>query len=539
MPSDQMKLSRAERLQSLILFSIVCIPAFSVGFYIAYFQGYMHSDSVSRVANAFYVLYSRDPHLAAIGFTWTPLPSLMDLVVLLLYPIFPTLASHGIASIVVSSLFSGLTVVLLFQTGIRFGLSKWLNIFIVLLYAFNPFIFLFGINGLSDSPYIYFLMYVVIHFSYWMNNSNPSHLIRSGFALALAFWTRYEAVPVGAGLALAVVIVILLMTRGGHPRERKLKEKLYQVEATWLLLLFPVVCSGLLWIFFNYTIMDNPLYFLNSEYSNTAQSESLKNDTRFQEIFTHPSLAFLLCVQKTLWFSVPLIGVILIRIMNKRLFKWDILVLLLVFCSIPALQFLLLLNASSFAWFRYFMYVYPLTVAWLPYELSKVKKNVRNITVVITSLVASIGLLTYALTNPLIAPDEHTFLSYKSGRHIQSIQLDRSVAKWLDDNLPDSNILTDSAASFMIIVNSKYPKRFLITSDIGFRTALKDPPSHGVDYILIPRIPVYSTINASYPDLFEHGIAWAKLYKSFEDPQNFYEWRLYKVEKQQLTDVGD
>ena len=34
-------------------------------------------DAWSRITNAYYVLYSRDPHLAAIGFIWNPLPSLM------------------------------------------------------------------------------------------------------------------------------------------------------------------------------------------------------------------------------------------------------------------------------------------------------------------------------------------------------------------------------------------------------------------------------------------------------------------------------
>jgi hypothetical protein len=29
-----------------------------------------NSDALSRTANAYYVLYSRDPHLAAIGFIW-------------------------------------------------------------------------------------------------------------------------------------------------------------------------------------------------------------------------------------------------------------------------------------------------------------------------------------------------------------------------------------------------------------------------------------------------------------------------------------
>ncbi|SFT20746.1 glycosyltransferase family 39 protein [Paenibacillus sp. BC26] len=533
--------SRADKLLAWSLFSFISLAAFAVGFYISYTQGYMHSDSVSRVANAFYVLYSRNPHLGAIGFVWTPLPSLLDLIVLLLYPLFPALASHALAAVVVSSIFSGLAAMLLYKTGIRYGLPKWLTLSIVILYSLNPFIFLFGVNGLSDSPYLYFLLYAMIQFTDWMERRDSTGLVKAGFALALAFWTRYEAVPVGFAMACAVFVVIWFIFGHAHPEEsRKLryKQKYHHIEATWILLLLPAVFSGLIWIFFNYTIMHNPFYFLNSEYSNVAQSESLKDDANFEKIFNSPILALLLCMKKTAWFSAPLIGVILLRMMNKRLFKWDIVVLLLVFCSIPALQFLLLLNSSSFAWFRYFMYVYPITVAWLPYELSKVKINIRNCAVVLTSLVVTVGLLTYALTNPLIAPDENTFLTYKQGRHIKSIELDRSVAKWLDENLQKDTILTDSAASFMIIVNSKYPKRFMITSDYDFRDAVSDPKGNGVDYILIPRLPVYSTINKTYPNLFEHGSEFATFYKSFEDPMHRYEWRLYKVVKGEQTIEG-
>src|SRR5271156_1769833 len=39
-------------------------------------------DAVSRMANGYYILYSRDPHLAAIGFVWEPLTSLVDTVFL-------------------------------------------------------------------------------------------------------------------------------------------------------------------------------------------------------------------------------------------------------------------------------------------------------------------------------------------------------------------------------------------------------------------------------------------------------------------------
>ena len=39
-------------------------------------SGLVPGDALSRVANGYYTLFSRDPHLAAVGFVWNPLPSL-------------------------------------------------------------------------------------------------------------------------------------------------------------------------------------------------------------------------------------------------------------------------------------------------------------------------------------------------------------------------------------------------------------------------------------------------------------------------------
>lgn len=237
------------------LFVFILALELSAGIYFSYVLGYMHTDALSRVANAFYVLYSRDPHLGAIGFIWNPLPSLLEMVILLLYPIFPALASYGLAAVILSATFSALTAMLLYRAGVRTGLSSRMSLLLALLYALNPFILLFGANGLSDSLYIYFIMMTVIEFALWLKDRMTASLIVSGLALAMAFWTRYEAVPLGVAMAVGVVLAILFLHRNLGRRELALREKLHKVEATWLLLLLPVVFSGLLWIFFNYLIM--------------------------------------------------------------------------------------------------------------------------------------------------------------------------------------------------------------------------------------------------------------------------------------------
>ena len=525
----------ASRWMAIGLFVFILALELSAGIYFSYVLGYMHTDALSRVANAFYVLYSRDPHLGAIGFIWNPLPSLLEMVILLLYPIFPALASYGLAAVILSATFSALTAMLLYRAGVRTGLSTGMSIMLALLYALNPFILLFGANGLSDSLYIYFIMMTVIEFALWLKDRMTASLIVSGLALAMAFWTRYEAVPLGVAMAGGVVLAILFLQRNLGRRELALREKLHKVEATWLLLLLPVVFSGLLWIFFNYLIMGNAFYFLNSEYSNTAQSAELLNDDKFVEIFSNPLVALEFIASKTIWYSVPLFAILFIRLLSGRLFRWGTLIILLLFLSVPGLQFLLMMRQSSYGWFRYFMYVFPITVAWLPYELSQLQGRWRRAAfgLVSISLLLTAGLLSYALTRPDIAPDENSFLTRTGNVNYVRQESDRKIAVWLDEHLPKSTIMTDSASAYTMIVYSQYPKRFLITSDYSFNKALSYPQDYHVDYILVPKImsgmPL-SKINMVYPNLYEKGAPWVQLEREFNG-----EWRLYKVLPKSLT----
>ncbi|URJ59893.1 ArnT family glycosyltransferase [Paenibacillus polymyxa] len=525
----------ASRWMAIGLFVFILALELSAGIYFSYVLGYMHTDALSRVANAFYVLYSRDPHLGAIGFIWNPLPSLLEMVILLLYPIFPALASYGLAAIILSATFAALTAMLLYRAGVRTGLSSGMSIILALVYALNPFILLFGANGLSDSLYIYFIMMTVIEFALWLKDRMTASLIVSGLALAMAFWTRYEAVPLGVAMAGGVILAIMFLHRNMGRRELALREKLHKVEATWLLLLLPVVFSGLLWIFFNYLIMGNAFYFLNSEYSNTAQSAELLNDDKFVEIFSNPLVALKFIASKTLWYSVPLFAILIIRLLSGRLFRWGTLIILLLFLSVPGLQFLLMMKQSSYGWFRYFMYVFPITVAWLPYELSQLQGRWRRAAfgLVSVSLLLTAGLLSYALTRPDIAPDENSFLTRTGNVNYVRQESDRRIAVWLDEHLPKSTIMTDSASAYTMIVYSQYPKRFLITSDYSFNKALSYPQDHHVDYILVPKImsgmPL-SKINMVYPNLYEKGAPWVQLEREFNG-----EWRLYKVLPKSLT----
>ncbi|MCR8643476.1 glycosyltransferase family 39 protein [Paenibacillus sp. N1-5-1-14] len=503
------------------IFIIILVLELAVGYYLTSIYGFMSGDASSRVANAFYVLYSREPNLANIGFVWNPLPSLMEIIPLLFYPLFPKLASDGLAAVIVSSIFAALTAALIVKAGLQFGLNKWLSITIALLYALNPYIFYYGANGLTEVIFIYFINMAVIQILLWMQYDHAKPLIISAFALAFAFWTRYETVFFGSAVAFVVLIWIIKNSKD------TLKDKWHQVEGTWTVLLSPVVFSGLLWIFFNYTIMGDGLYFLTSDYGNLGQAKLLMEDEKFTILVGNimPTLAF---VMERLWyFCIPLLIIIVIRIIERRIIRWDFLVLFLLAISIPSMQIILLLKGGTAAWIRYYMYAFPIITIWLPYEISQMRFKKTGSTLLILGMSASIVIMGLMMNNPRIASDEYEAFRYN--KLFTEQEMGKQATAYINNYLSDKIILTDSFSSFRIIMSSNHPKNFVVTSNRDFTKWLEKPTEHPVDYILLPNPQAVLTldrVNQTYPTLYNWGADWASLDKEFKGY-----WKLYKVNK--------
>lgn len=501
------------------IFILVLLLELGVGYYLTSIYGFMSGDASSRVANAFYVLYSREPSLANIGFVWNPLPSFMEMILLIFYPIFPALASEGLAAVIVSGLFAALTVALLVKAGNQFGLNKWLSIAFALLYAFNPYIFYYGANGLTEVIFIYFINLAVIQTLLWMRNDGARPLVIAAVALAFAFWTRYETVFFGSALAVAVLIWIW------HTKQDSMKERLQEIEGTWIVLLTPVVFSGLLWIFFNYTIMGDGFYFLTSDYGNLGQATLLMEDEKFTTLVGNP-IATLIFVAERLWyFSIPLMIIFVIRLIERRLMRWDFLMLLVLAVSIPSMQIILLLKGGTAAWIRYYMYVFPIVATWIPYEISQMKFRKTGSTLLLIGMLVSAAVMGMMMNNPKIASDEYE--AFRQNKLFAEQKAGAAATAFINENLSDQMIITDSFSSFRIIMGSSNPKHFVITSDDDFKESLENPAENNIDYILLPNpkaVLSLDGVNQKYPNLYEQGAEWATLYQEFDGY-----WRLYKV----------
>ncbi len=69
----------------------------AVGYWLQVRNGFILGDALSRVSAAQSVLFSRDPHLAAIGFIFTPLTAMVQIPAVLLSPLWPDLTERAFA----------------------------------------------------------------------------------------------------------------------------------------------------------------------------------------------------------------------------------------------------------------------------------------------------------------------------------------------------------------------------------------------------------------------------------------------------------
>ncbi|AZV55410.1 hypothetical protein [Clostridium sp. AWRP] len=510
---NKIKTKQSPKTELLIVFSVVFVAEIIGGIYFSYFKGILLNDAFSRTANAFYVLYIKPIRLASIGLVWNPLPSIMQLPFMEIAKVWRPMASSGISAVIITSFFAAMSAVLLLKAFTRFYIPKKYSILIIFLYVSNPFIFFYGMNGMSESIFFFIAMYAVTYMTFWMSEGKPEYIIKIAFALTAAFYCRYEAIPFAAAIGLAVLINIFFNKKEKQfiPADNR-KEMYYYAEGTAIVLYAPFLYGILLWIFLNWTITGNPLYFLNSVYSNTAQSQYAITTSTSSTVFGYVS-------QKSLPFLPLFFGIVLIRIVTKKLLQSDFFMLFILVLTMLIFHYVMLLGGNSYGWLRFFSYSYPICMAWLPYELYKTKSRYKHIAAIVISLAMIISsvLTGFTLSNPVLSPEEHEVVVDK-----QTVE----IADYINDQLPDNKILMDSFVTSGIILNVKNVNNLVVCSSLNFNECVDNPAKHGIEYIVVPDpngVGTLDAINRKYPYLYSNGADWCVLEEEFE------EYKIFKV----------
>jgi hypothetical protein len=496
-----------------IFFAVFLIETIC-GIYFSYFKGILLNDAFSRTANAFYVLYVKPIRLASMGFVWNPLPSIFQLPFVELSKLWRPFVSAGISGVITTSFSAALSAFILFQTFTKFNMQKKYSVIMILLYVFNPFIFFYGMNGMSEGPFFAVAIYIVANETLWAKNGKPEYIVKMAFALAVAFFCRYEAIPFAAAIGVGVLINILFNKQEEKFVASNLKrEKYFYAEGTAIVLYAPIAYAIVLWIFLNWTITGNPLYFLNSAYSNTAQSQFTSSVGSITKTIQYVAL-------RTIPFLPPFFAIMALRAMTKRLLKWDFFMLCALVAGMITFHFLMLMKGSSYGWLRFFSYALPICIAWIPYELSETPKSLQRIgyRILCVSFIIS-GLFTAkALSSPVLAVEEHDAVVSEQYSLIY---------KYINEELSDDGIIMmDSFTTAPIILNIKNIDNLIVSSSLEFDEYLENPAKYGVRYILVPDpnsgVGSLDAFNTRYPDLYSEGADWCTLieetegYKIFE-----------------------
>ena len=211
---DQPPPSRRIISEGRIVFLLALGSYFTVASLLDFKYKIFPADAFSRMANGFYVLYSSDPHLAAIGFVWEPLQSMADLVFLLGNHLWPALSHDEMAGCLVSALAMAGAVYQMCAALREWGVSRTPRLVLTAFFALDPMIVYYGGNGMSEALYLFTLITSTRYLLRWMHNGDLRSLAYSAVALGFCYLTRNEAALAALFGALAVGVVSYRRSRG-------------------------------------------------------------------------------------------------------------------------------------------------------------------------------------------------------------------------------------------------------------------------------------------------------------------------------------
>lgn len=249
-----------------IIFGLALVVYLAAASALVFGHNIIEGDAYSRVGNAYYVLYSRDPHLAAIGFVWNPLPSLAMLPLLPLKQLWPAIVSAGFVANIVSAVFMAGAVYQLSRALREMGLRWPLRLVFTGLFALHPLVLYHGANGLSEAPTLFFFIFSVRYLARWLRHGEMPDLVLAGTGLGFGYFARYETLPAGMTALLCVAVVSFLRCQGD--RHQRTVSALYDLTICGS----PLALSFVIWTMASWIIVGHPFEQFQSVYGNSSQA---------------------------------------------------------------------------------------------------------------------------------------------------------------------------------------------------------------------------------------------------------------------------
>ena len=526
-----------------VIFGGLALLYSGVGYLLMMRYNLFDPDAPSRVANAGFVLESRDPHLSAIGFVWNPLPSLVEVPILQLSRWWPELRTHGLAGVAQSALFMAGAAVIIDRIAVDRGVGVLWRRVSVAAFALQPMIIVYGASGMSEAAETFCVLWCVRRLMLWTDARRSADLACAGLALGAGYLARYEVVPA----AVSVAVFVGAVTASGV-RHARTAHALADVA----IVVFPIAVTAAVWALGGWVVDQELFAALSSRYGNG----SIVQTARRHSVPTVPAGSGVWVVIAARVFGMqPFVGIACGAAIVHGAFSRRATPLVPVVAIAPILTFAAWGQFSSvtFGYFRYYLLGIPLVIClalalWTPGDSSRfVQERSRSfgaalacVSVVIVFPVTIAASLNERIGNQplqfgfnsLLVPGRLTPDGPQPIRYRRLMVDDRLLADHLDRlRLPDGSVLMDTFSAWGVWLSSAHPKQFVITSDFDFKAALNRPWEHGVQYLLVgnPAISDADALTVRYPTLWNDGAGMSRLVYRVDGVVGEERFRLYRV----------
>lgn len=574
-------------LASLVIFGVAYIGYLTVGALIVFGTGSIPMDTWARVGNAHYAMYSRDPHLGAIGFVWSPLPTLAIMPILPFKALWPALVTSAFAGPITTAAFMAGGVVLVRRILVDLAVAPWMIALLVALFALHPMIVYSGANGLSEAPFLFFILWATASLLRWLDRGRLADLVRLGLALAMGYLARYEYLAAAIAAILVVAVVGYLRAHGTKIERRT------AAVADAVVVGLPFAMAFLGWALASWMLVGSPFAQFSSVYGNFSQAQIL-HEGIVERTGQGTSAAFGYLAAQVLGLA-PLLPVIGSMALVRAAWRADqrVLAVIAIIGGPVAFSVIAFLSGSTIGSLRYQIAAIPLLVvlggmllarnrpverlpmteSWsatrdrvvarfggrlriaLPEVSARFPRGPALPIAPRAALGAIFGLLVavgiglslatglMTMRHPSFGPEEADALrlalgndppargaSYVLGTHAGAARVAAAVDALA---LTTGSVLVDVATGGPIVLQSAHPDWFVITPDRDFEQVLADPAQFGVRYLIAignDGLGALDALNRTYPMLYEDGAGFATLVGDFGEP-GIPGWRLYRIDE--------
>ena len=488
-------------LESLIVFAVAFVAYALLGARLVVSQHLVVFDGLARLSHAYFVWWNAPPKLAAVGFVWPPIATLVFLPLALIRPV----ATSLLALPLTSAVFGAVLLVYLDRTLAVLGLGRPYRLTLVGLFAVNPMIVFYATNGMAEIVYLAFLTAGLYYFLGWYLERRPTLLILTGSFFAIGILTRYEVFTWAFVLAIVVAIALI--------RQHVAREEL---EGSVLSYLAPI-CYGLfLWFFFNWLILGDPLSFLRNQVPNAGGGATGGVPVSPASESVQPSVHSIVTELIGLnWHLFPLTAFVFVGLLVLFAVKRDLMALVLVaLLSLNAVVTAIVIYLSgseSYGQLRYNMRAMPIAVIGVGWICLRLHGRAR-IAAWAGAVVVLLACLPVTWHTMRVYPNQYMEKAFVesvfTGKRDPTLDPYTRMADYIGEHVPSRDaILTDDSVTFPVMLVSGHPEWFLDRIDRGdayWASVLRAPFGRVGYMLLVGSSP--DAIDAAYPGLSTGGV---------------------------------